>query len=107
MNQSSSISRESHAGAPPSANVIRDWIINRLSAELELPEADIPRDEPLINVGLDSMDFVGLVVDLENWLGCRFRDNPLIDYPTANALSEYLADQLARGRTEIDPSVRD
>jgi acyl carrier protein len=81
--------------------------VERLSAELQLDKAEIRTDEPLIDVGLDSMDFVGLVVDLENWLGCRFKDNPLIDYPTADSLAEYLADQLARGRTAIDPTVND
>jgi hypothetical protein len=50
---------------------------------------------------------VGLVADLERHSGLRFRDNPLIDYPTLNALSQYLADQLARGRTEIDPTIKD
>jgi acyl carrier protein len=90
-----------------SADEIRRWIVERLSAELGIDRADIRADEPLIDAGLDSMDFVGLVVDLENWLGCRFKDNPLIDYPSADALAEYLAGQLARGRTTIDPTVRD
>ena len=53
------------------------------------------------------MEFVGMVAELETRLGCRFKDNPLIDYPTLDSLAEYLADQLARGRTEIDPTIKD
>ena len=98
---------ESLQPVPPSAAAIRDWVIARLSSELGVDPAEIRLDEPLIDVGLYSMDFVGLVVDLETWLGCRFKDNPLIDYPTLNALSGFLADQLARGRTVIDPAIRD
>lgn len=90
-----------------SAEEIRNWIVSGLSWKLGLKPHEIPLDEPLVNLGIDSMEFVGLVADLEQRLGCRFRDNPLIDYPTLNALSKYLADQLARGRTEIDPTVKD
>ena len=74
---------------------------------MELNPGEIRPDEPLVDLGLDSMQFVVLVGDLEQWLGVRFLDNPLIDYPTANALSEYLANQLARGKREIDPTQRD
>lgn len=90
-----------------SAAEIRDWIVNRLSAAMEIDPGEIRLDEPLVDLGLDSMQFVVLVGDLEQWLGVRFLDNPLIDYPTANALSEYLAEQLARGKTEIDPTEPD
>lgn len=90
-----------------SADEIREWIVRRVSAALEIDPREIRLDEPLVDVGLDSMQFVVLVGDLEQWLGCRFADNPLIDYPTANALSRYLADQLARGKRVIDPMERD
>lgn len=88
----------------PTAAEIREWIVGRLSAATEMDPAEIRLDEPLVDIGLDSMQFVVLVGDLEQWLGCRFADNPLIDYPTINALSEYLADQLARGKAVIDPT---
>ena len=97
----------SETGGPKSAAEIQDWIVGRLSAAMEVDPAEIRLDEPLVDVGLDSMQFVVLVGDLEQWLGVRFLDNPLIDYPTANALSEYLAEQLARGKTEIDPTERE
>jgi acyl carrier protein len=90
------------ADSPPTAGEIREWIVSRLSEKLRVSPEEIRLDEPLIDQGLDSMEFVALVGELERWLGCRFKDNPLIDYPTLNTLSEFLADQLARGRTVID-----
>ena len=92
---------------PPTADAIRHWIVTRLAEKLGVTAADIPCNEPLIDVGLDSMQFVAIVGELEEYLGCRFRDNPLIDYPTADALAVYLADQLRQGKTVIDPSARD
>jgi hypothetical protein len=50
------------------------------------------------------MEFVALVGELEHWLGCRFRDNPLIDYPTIASLSEFLAAELAAGHSNILPT---
>src|SRR5262245_13147877 len=91
----------------PSAAQIRNWIINGLCLKLDMKPHEVPLDEPLINLGIDSLEFVAMAADLEKRLGCRFKDNPLIDYPTLNSLSEYLADQLARGRTEIDPTIKD
>ncbi|MDQ3332433.1 MAG: acyl carrier protein [Planctomycetota bacterium] len=55
-------------------------------------------------MGLDSMQFVVLVGEMEQWLGCRFTDNPLIDYPTIDTLADFLANQLAQGKTLIDPT---
>ena len=98
---------QSGANRLKSAPEIRDWIVTRLSTAMEIDPAEIRLDEPLVDLGIDSMQFVVLVGDLEQRLGVRFLDNPLIDYPTANALSEYLADQLARGKTEIDPTERE
>ncbi|QDT52346.1 Phthiocerol/phenolphthiocerol synthesis polyketide synthase type I PpsA [Caulifigura coniformis] len=87
-----------------SAMEIQDWLTARIATRLEVSPQGIDLDEPLIDVGLDSMEFVALVGELEQWLGCRFRDNPLIDYPTISALSTFLADELAAGRTDILPT---
>jgi acyl carrier protein len=90
---------------PPAAAEIQDWIVQRLSTEFQVSPAEIRPDLPLIDLGLDSMQFVALWGDLERWLGCRFKDNPLIDHPTAEALSRFLADQLAHGTVQIEASV--
>lgn len=95
------------APTPRSPEAIRDWIIAHVAERLQITPAEIRTDEPLIDLGLDSMEFVALVGELEQWLGVRFRDNPIIDYPTLDSLSAFLADQIARGKTVIDPNDRD
>jgi acyl carrier protein len=89
---------------PRSAGEIQSWLVERLSAVLGVQAAEIPLGEPLIGLGLDSMQVVVLVGELEEWLGCRFKGNPLVDYPTIESLSAYLAHQLARGNRLIDPA---
>lgn len=95
------------AADPPqarSAAEIRSWILSHVAARLQVDPANIAVDQPLIDVGLDSMEFVAMVGEMEQWLGCRFRDNPLIDYPTIETLSEFLAGELAAGRRVIAPA---
>lgn len=96
---------------PPLPNIrtpaeIREWIVAHIADKLQIAPDQIRTDEPLIDVGLDSIEFVAVVGELERWLGVRFRDNPLIDYPTLDGLSAYLSEQLAKGKTVIDPSER-
>lgn len=83
---------------------IRQWIVEKLASRLGVPTERIILDESLVAHGVDSMQFVVLVGELEDWLGCRFVGNPLVNYPSVNALSEYLARQLREGRTRIDPA---
>jgi len=92
------------AVAPRSSSEIQDWLVAKIAARLQVSPDEVSLDEPLIDIGLDSMEFVAMVGELEHWLGCRFRDNPLIDYPTVSALSEFLGEELAAGRTSINPT---
>ncbi|MBC8113577.1 MAG: acyl carrier protein [Candidatus Saccharimonas sp.] len=78
-------------------------MVDKLSERLRIEPTAIRLDEPLVALGVDSMQFVVLVGELEDWLGCRFASNPLLDYPSVNALSQYLARQLQTGKTVIDP----
>lgn len=88
----------------PTEDDIRHWLVARLAERLSVDPAAINLEESLTTHGLDSMQFVVLVGELEDWLGCRFNSNPLITYPSVNALSAYLARRLAAGATELDPA---
>jgi acyl carrier protein len=92
------------ASPPPSATEIREWLVAKLGETVGIAPAEIQTDAPLVGLGLDSMQFVVLVGELEQRLGIRFTDNPLFDYPTVDALSAFLADQLAQGKRLIDPT---
>jgi acyl carrier protein len=76
-----------------SAQEIREWIIQRLSRLTELDPAELDVQEPILRYGLDSVNLVVLAADLEEWLGFRFRENPLNDHRTIEALAQYLAEQ--------------
>lgn len=97
---------ESPAPAPRTADEIRDWLVTRLSDALKVAPGEVRTDEPLTESGLDSMQFVALVGELEERVGCRFTGNPLIAHPTIDALAPWLAARLAAGAKVIDPSER-
>jgi len=79
-----------------SADEIRDWLRTRVSNLTGVPPAEINENEPLLRLGLDSVGVVTLSADLETWAGYRFKENPLEQYPTINALAEFLAAESAR-----------
>jgi len=70
---------------------IRQWLIARLSDRLQLPVDQIAVDQPIASFGLDSMQSVVLIGELEDFLGRRFDANPLIDHPSIERLSRFLA----------------
>jgi acyl carrier protein len=76
---------------------IQDWIVARVGGLTGMAPGEINVNEPLLRFGLDSVAVVALVAELEQWLGYRFRENPLDEYPTVAALSRFLAGQVAEG----------
>ncbi|MGE0378502.1 MAG: acyl carrier protein [Planctomycetaceae bacterium] len=84
-----------------SAETIRDWLVAAAGTHLNVPPGEVELDVPLIAQGIDSMQFVVVIGELEDWLGCRFADNPLVRYPTIRLVAEFLERQLAEGRTVI------
>jgi acyl carrier protein len=85
-----------------SAEDIQDWLIARISAVTGIAPHEIDARQPLLRYGLDSAAVVALMVDLEGWLGYRFRANPLEEHPTIVALSQFLASQVL---SPADPEV--
>jgi acyl carrier protein len=80
------------------AQEIQDWIVDRVSSVTGVAPGEIDVREPLLRYGLDSVAVVALAADLETWLGCRFRENPLDEHPTIESLAQYLAEQAPRDR---------
>ncbi|NEO57459.1 MAG: aminotransferase class I/II-fold pyridoxal phosphate-dependent enzyme [Okeania sp. SIO3B5] len=76
----------------PSTETIKSWLISQLAERLELDihEIDIERD--FIDYGLNSIEVVNLSGELENLLGRRLPPTLLLDYPTIEALAEYLVE---------------
>ena len=80
----------------PGADEIQGWIVSRVGDLLGRPVELIDVKAPLTRHGLDSVALVALASDLEKWLGYRFRANPLQDHPTIEALSVFLAGEVAK-----------
>ena len=79
-----------------SAQEIRDGLIDRLSRLLIVAPHELDPREPLHRFGLDSVTTVTLVTEIEEWLGYRFRANPLEEHPTIEALAAFLAQETAK-----------
>ncbi len=90
----------------PSVSVdeIRQHFLAAIAQELKLSPDSVRADQPLMSFGIDSMQFIGMIGELEEWLGCRILSNPLVRYPTVDELSTWIARELAAGRTQLDPN---
>jgi acyl carrier protein len=80
------------------ADEIEHWLTDRVATLTGVPAEDVDPAAPLTRHGLDSVAAISLIADLEKWLGYRFRENPLEQYPTVAALSRFLADETASGK---------
>jgi len=85
------LSSETHSSQPSSAEIQR-WLVAHIAEELNLDPGKIQIDRPLYSFGVDSMQVVTLIAELEDWLGIRFESNPLEDHPTIASLAEFVAD---------------
>lgn len=77
---------------PRTPAAIREWLVAQLAERLLVDTAEIDDREPLTGYGLDSIQALGLIGDLEDWLGRRLSLTLLDDYPCIEALVGYLAD---------------
>lgn len=85
---------------PPAAEprwtreTIQQWLVQWVQQKAGLGEQPIDPREPLASFGMDSVTAVLLVDDLEKWLGRRFKADLAWSYPTVEALSQHLVEQL-------------
>jgi acyl carrier protein len=92
------------AGKMQEADLLRGLVEERIRTTLRLPrEQAIPLDQPLQELGLDSL----LSIELRNSVGMSLqRPLPatlLFDYPTLSALTEYLLSVVgARGSAPLE-----
>lgn len=70
---------------------IQKWLVTYLSKELNIDEGEVDITVPFNRYGLDSATAVGMTSDLEDWLGCNLDPAIVYDYPTIQALAQYLS----------------
>lgn len=66
-------------------------LVEMVAQELNLDPAEIGRDRPFSEMGLDSVSEVVLTSEIENWLDGEFSPSVLWDYPTIAELARHLA----------------
>jgi acyl carrier protein len=78
---------------------IKTWLINSISNYLEIKSDEIDPSIPFESYGVNSSTAVILSGDLQEWLGCSLDPMIFFDYPTVEALADYLSNKL-----NLDPS---
>jgi acyl carrier protein len=71
---------------------VQNWLIDKLAEQLSLDAKTINISESLTRYGLDSIDAVTMVGDLEDWLDLELPSTLFWDYPTIEKSSQYLTE---------------
>lgn len=94
-------SKNSHQTAIPEKSLsqqeIAAWLISKVAQELQLVPENIDIRQPLADYGLSSLNIVRFSGELQEFLGRQLSPDIFYDYPSIEALSEYLG-----AKTPID-----
>ncbi|MBD2208743.1 acyl carrier protein [Calothrix sp. FACHB-156] len=69
---------------------IQDWLVAYMANILEITPDEVDVKMLFDEYGLDSSMVVGMIGDLENWLGCDLDPTLVYDYSTIEALAQHL-----------------
>ncbi|MGX2041766.1 acyl carrier protein [Methylocaldum sp. MU1018] len=87
----------------PSHAEIGERLTAMLAEQLRMKPEEIELARPLGEYGLDSINAINLAGDLEDWLGFQLPSTLLWDYPTGEALANYLAEAVANPDARENP----
>jgi myxalamid-type polyketide synthase MxaE and MxaD len=73
------------------AEIIRVWLVSKLSERLGIESHEIDIREPFASYGLGSTEAVSLAGELAEWLGRKLSPALVYEYPTIEALARHLA----------------
>ncbi|MBD2567035.1 acyl carrier protein [Anabaena lutea FACHB-196] len=76
-------------------DTIQGWLVNQIAKQLGINAQTIKVTEPLTRYGLDSIDSVTIVGDMEDWLDAELPSTLLWDYPTIEKAANYLVSELS------------
>ena len=76
--------------APFTASQVRGWLVSYLAKLLGIDEGEVDPAFAFTHYGLDSSAAVGLSTDLGDLLGAELDLSLVYDYPTIQAVTEYL-----------------
>ena len=76
----------------PTPEVLFEWIRARVAYYIERDPDDIDPDTKLVGYGLDSVYALAICGDLEDEFGLVVDATLAWDYPTVNAIVDYLSE---------------
>jgi acyl carrier protein len=79
----------------PSKREIADWLVGWIAKELEMPSEEIETGRSLLEYSISSVTATILVGDLEDWLELRLPPTLMWDYPSIDAMTDYLVEKAA------------
>lgn len=71
-----------------------EWLTNRIATIYKIPAENIDADKVLTEYGLDSMNAIALVGELEEMFEIELPSNLLWNYNTINKVAEYVGSQV-------------
>lgn len=87
------LQNSSSAEANTSIATIQAWLVEQIADVLSLDPVTLDVKQPLTRYGLDSIDAVTLVGDLEDWLDLDLPSTLLWDYPSIEKASAYMVEE--------------
>lgn len=90
--QSSSLTLNKPMTEVTPTTALQEWLVSQLADQLSLDAKTIKVTEPLTRYGLDSIDAVTLVGDLEDMLNMELPSTLFWDHPTIEKSAHYLAE---------------
>lgn len=84
--------------------LIQNWLITQLAKYLDVDPDEIDSSQPFADYGLDSSVAISLTVALGEWVGDEFQPMLFWEYPSIDALSQYLAKEYSFPQL-ADPNI--
>ncbi|GAB1545339.1 acyl carrier protein [Scytonema sp. NUACC21] len=79
---------------------IQNWLISYMIEQLKIDSTRLDITVPYDRYGLDSTILIGMVADIEDWLGCSLPPTLVYNYPTIQSLAEHLFSQIINKKFE-------
>lgn len=72
-----------------------EWLSNKLISNFQLERSGIDPDRDFSAYGLDSLNAVNMVGEIEQWIGKELPATALWDYTTIRLLAEFVQKEAA------------